>query len=106
MDNVTLLPDGSAFATASGPLPKTHWLYAPTQEGWDDERDCFPDLPQAILHEAHRGAVIAAIRYAIRSATRNGADPDFDPDALVQNAVVALCGHYRIATPPTKEPTP
>ncbi len=29
MDNqVTVLPDGSAFATASWPLPKTHWLYA------------------------------------------------------------------------------
>lgn len=32
MDNqVTVLPDGSAFATASWPLPKDHWLYAPHQ---------------------------------------------------------------------------
>ena len=103
MDSVTVLPDGSAFATASWPLPKTHWLYAPTPEGWDNERDCFPDLPHPILHEAHRDAVIAAVRYAIRAATMNGADPDLDPDALVQSAVVALCGHYRIATPTTQQ---
>ena len=105
MTDVTVLPDGSAFTTASFPLPKNHWLYAPRLEGWDNERDCFPDLPHPILHGAHRNAVCAAVRYAIRAATMNGAEPDFDPDALVQNAVVALCGHYRTATPPTKEPT-
>ena len=93
-----ILPDGSAFATASWPLPKDHWLYAPSPEGWDSERDCMPDLPRPILTGEHRAAVQAAIRYAVRAATLNGKEPDFDPDALVQNASVALCGFYGTAT--------
>lgn len=28
-DNCTILPDGSAFAVGSFPLPQDHWLYAP-----------------------------------------------------------------------------
>jgi len=38
--------------------------------------------------------VVAAIRYAVRGATMCGREQDFDPDALVQNAVYALCGPY------------
>lgn len=90
----TILPDGSAFFTASFPLPKDHWLYAKGTDGWDRERDCNPDLPTPILTHEQRGAVIAAVRCAIRAATMNGRESDFDPDALVQNAVVALCGFY------------
>ena len=29
MNDVTILPDGSAFGVMSFPLPKDHWLYAP-----------------------------------------------------------------------------
>lgn len=90
----TILPDGSAFFTASSPLPGDHWLYAKGSDGWDRERDCNPDLPMPILTHEQRGAVIAAVRYAVRAATMNGRESDFDPDALVQNAVVALCGFY------------
>lgn len=88
-----VLPDGSAFAVMSFPLPADHWLYAPRQyaDGAVEPRD----LPRPILnHDEHREAVTAAVRYAVRAATNCGAEPDFDPDALVQNAVYALCGTY------------
>lgn len=91
---VNKLPDGSGFFVASLPLPSEHWLYAPKVDGWDSERDCTPDLPLPILTHEQREAVVAAIRYAVRGATMRGTMPDFDPDALVQNAVVALCGFY------------
>lgn len=90
------LPDGSAFFTASLPLPKDHWIFQPRCQDWDDARDDYADKPQPILSHEQRDHVIAAIRYAIRGATNCGADMDFDPDALVQNAVVALCGPYPV----------
>lgn len=92
MNNVTVLPDGSAFFVASFPLPKDHWLYAPQCAEWDSERDTSADTPRPILDSSQRAAVIAAIRYAIRGATMNGKEMDFDPDALALNAVYALCG--------------
>jgi hypothetical protein len=88
------LPDGSGFFTASFPLPNTHWLYAPSVEGWNEERGCSIELPEPILTHEQREAVITAVRYAVRGATMRGTLPDFDPDALVLNAVVALCGFY------------
>ena len=92
MDNqVTVLPDGSAFATASGPLPKDHWLYAPRGD-WDSKRDDYAETPQPILTNAQRQAVTAAGRYAVRGATMCGTEMDFDPDALVLNLCYALCG--------------
>ena len=94
MSTTTVLPDGSGFFTASLSLPADHWLYMPRDEGWDSERDCNPELPQPILSHTQRTEVVAAIRYAIRSATMQGTEMDFDPDAIVQNAVVALCGFY------------
>jgi len=92
-DTITVLPDGSGFFTASLPLPKDHWLYAPRGE-WDAERDDYKDKPRGILTHELRAPVVAAARYAIRAATMCGDDKDFDPDALVQNIVVALCGPY------------
>ena len=92
----TVLPDGSAFATASFPLPSNHWLYAPRGE-WDSARDEFAECPAPILTHAQREAVTAAIRYAVRGATMCGKDEDFDPDAMVQNAVYALCGPFGTA---------
>jgi hypothetical protein len=44
------------------------------------------------LDNSQRAAVIAAVRYALRGATMNGKELDFDPDALVLNAAYALCG--------------
>ena len=92
-DNVTRLPDGSAFAIFSFPLPDSHWLYAPRE--YAEGADVPTELPRPILnHTEHREAVVAAIRYAVRGATMCGKGPDFDPDALVQNAVYALCGPF------------
>lgn len=78
------LPDGSGFFTASFPLPKTHWVYA---EG-RDERPSPVGVNSVLLHKH----VVAAVRYAIRDATRNGTIKDFDPDCIVQQTVVALLG--------------
>lgn len=90
-NNATLLPDGSAFSVVSFRLPMRHWLYAGGLEeppmgmrtGTDD-----PKRPELVA------AVTAAVRYALRTATDRGRDSDFDPDALVQNAVVGLLGYY------------
>ncbi len=99
----TILPDGSGFGILSLPLPKDHWLYAEREyeEGALEPKD----LPAPILTHALRQQVIDAIRYAVRSATNCGKEDDFDPDALVQNAVYALCGPYGAAapTPPVSE---
>ena len=97
MSEPTILPDGSGFGTMSFPLPKDHWIYK--------EREYEPgeieptDLPAPILTHALRQQVVAAIRYAVRGATNCGKEEDFDPDALVQNAVYALCGPYGKAAP-------
>ena len=67
---------------------------------WDNDRDCCAEIPLPILTHAQRDAVTAAIRYAVRGATDCGAAMDFDPDALVQNAVYALCGPFSKPKPP------
>lgn len=86
------LPDGSGFSVGSLPLPKDHWLYAPNCQEWDNERDTSADTPRPILDNSQRTAVEAALRWAVRGATMNGTESDFDPDALVLNAAYALCG--------------
>ena len=93
---MTVLPDGSCFDVMSFPLPKDHWIYAERQyaEGADEP----VDLPAPILTHALREQVVAAVRYAVRGATMCGKGMDFDPDALVQNAVYALCGPYTKTT--------
>lgn len=92
-DNCTILPDGSAFALASYPLPKDHWLYAPRE--YEPGAEEPKELPHPILTHAQSAEVVAAVRYAIRGATMCGKEEDFDPDALVQNAVYALCGPFK-----------
>lgn len=84
------LPDGSGFFTASLPLPKDHWLYA---EGRND-----PPMPMRTGVGAKRNELAdqikAAARHAIRASTMNGKEPDFDPDAMVQNMIVGLLGYW------------
>lgn len=92
--SITKLPDGSGCMVGSFPLPKDHWLYAPTEYVGDAVEPA--DQPKPIFTHEMDKAVIAAVRYAVRAATMNGADTDFDPDALVQNAVLALCGGYGV----------
>ena len=98
---VVLLPDGSAFAIMSTPLPKDHWLYAPRTYELNKPQYEPDELPEPILGHQHRDAVVAAVRYAVRGATMCGTEPDFDPDALVGQAVYALCGPYSRASADT-----
>jgi len=97
---VTVLPDGSAFAVMSYPLPKDHWLYADRQ--YNDGEYEPVELGKPVLTHELRDAVVSAVRYAIRAATNCGKEVDFDPDALVQNAVYALCGPF--TSPPASKP--
>jgi hypothetical protein len=108
MDAFVILPDGSAIDIASFPLPADHWIYAPRCEQWDRERDTTADTPIPILDDTQREAVKEALRWAIRGATMNGTEMNFDPDALVLNTVYALCGpcpHQPLTLPPTPEVT-
>lgn len=78
------LPDGSGCFVASFPLPEDHWLYAeeplePPEKTMEDDKEV-------------RANIREAVRWALRAATFNGRDMDFDPDAVVLNAVFALCG--------------
>lgn len=88
------LPDGSAVAGGSFELPKDHWLYEPSSKEWDKERDVSADTPKPILTPELSEQVTKAVRFAIRGATMNGTEMNFDPDALVLNAVYALCGPF------------
>lgn len=86
---VTVLPDGSAFFTASFPLPKDHWIY--------EENDESP-VSLGEVHGEERlalaGKIRQAAKYAIRGATMSGTEMDFDPDALIQNLIVGLIGYW------------
>ncbi len=92
VESMGVLPDGSGFATASWPLPDDHWLTAPG----DNHRPPM-GLRLGTEHPQHRELVAkvrAAGRYAVRCATMNGKEEDFDPDALVQCLIVGLLGYH------------
>lgn len=94
------LPDGSGYATMSMPLPKDHWL---TQEGYNTppmpfrigtEEDGTKLWPRVANRKEAADKIRAAARYAIRASTMNGAENDFDPDAMVQNFVTGMLGYW------------
>lgn len=107
VEEMQALPDGSGFAVVSFPLRADHWLY--------EKAFAVPPMPFRLgtgpFREEVAEKVRAAARYAIRASTMNGADPDFDPDAMVQNFVVGLLGYWTPdglstdawANPPGKE---
>jgi hypothetical protein len=90
IDEVRALPDGSGFATMSMPLRPDHWLTRPGND--------VPPMPWRMGEGPARNAVAEklrdAARYAIRSSTMNGAEDDFDPDAMVQNFIVGMLGYW------------
>lgn len=93
IEEVGALPDGSGFATMSMPLPKDHWL---TAAGFN-----VPPMPlrMGIDHperKAWEARLWAAGRYAVRCATMNGQEQDFDPDALVQSLVTGMLGYFTV----------
>ena len=86
------LPDGSGFMLASFPLPQSHWIYHKKEHKEHVEGT----LHQFVTEENYQNLkekVQTAVRLAIQGATMSGKDMDFDPDALVQNAIIELLGH-------------
>lgn len=90
-----ILPDGSAFMTGSFPLPTDHWIYTVGPDGFGSP----PPMPFRMgtadpRRRDFNDKVRAAAKYAVRASTMNGKDQDFDPDAMVQNFVVAMLGYH------------
>lgn len=72
-------------------VTRSHWS---TVEGRN-----VPPMPLRLGTDNGQHAEIAekiraAGRYAYRSATMSGKEPDLDPDALVQNFIVGLLGYW------------
>lgn len=91
------LSDGSGFAVISYPLPKDHWMLK------DPDGFNVPPMPlrmgenDFLLYKNRRwwaDALKEAGKYAVRCATLNGTDMDFDPDALLQCLVVGMIGYW------------
>jgi len=86
----TVLPDGSAFFTASLPLPGDHWIYEKVGE---------PPMPWQVgtqypeARKRLKEQIYDAGKYAIKAATMRGKEMDFDPDALLQNLVIGMIGY-------------
>lgn len=90
-----VLEDGHAFMTASFPLPKDHWLYKVEADGFAAP----PPMPFRMgtddpRRQEFNKKIQAAARYAVKAATRNGKDEDFDPDAMVQNMITGMLGYH------------
>ena len=95
INEVGILPDGSSFATMSMPLPKDHWL-TKDQDGFN-----VPPMPMRMsasnpVRIALAKALKDAGRYAVRCATMNGKEIDFDPDSLIQNLIVGFFGYHTV----------
>ena len=90
---VNILPDGSAFAIMSFPLPKDHWLLA---EGYNEPPMPFQRGTADPARQEWADKIREAGRYAIRASTMNGKEMDFDPDAMLQNLVVGMLGYWTL----------
>lgn len=89
-EGCVVLPDGSAFATVSFPLPEDHWLY----QAYGPPPMGLRCGTKNLLRRELTSLVTEAAKYAVVGATMRGKDTDFDPDALVQNMVVGLLGYF------------
>jgi len=99
MTDCTILPDGSAFATSSFPLPDDHWLYQTDAEGFTGPPPMsfrmVRDTPGAAPKRKDMEAKLReAGQYALRASTMCGKDMDLDPDALIQNLIVGFLGYH------------
>lgn len=83
--------DGSGSAILSTPLPSNHWL---TQPGYNVPPMPFRRGTDDPSRKEWVDKIWAAGRYAVRCATMNGTEDDFDPDALVQNLVIGMLGYF------------
>jgi hypothetical protein len=91
LDPVTVLPNGSAFAVGSFPLPKDHWL---TQPGHNEPPMPWRTDDGSPRRKALEEAIRAVGKHALRASTLNGQDMDLDPDALIQNLIIGFLGYY------------
>lgn len=114
---VGLLPDGSGFATMSMPLPESHWIYthfgsgliAPPMPLRMGSQSWLRIIQETLVRKPFQAPLLKTVdydkdqmaqmirdvgRYAVKAATMNGTEMDFDPDALVQNLVVAFLGYW------------
>lgn len=93
-NTAAVLPDGSAFATASFPLPADHWLYQANADGLTGP----PPMSFRMIACEHRTLfeekLRVATQWALRAATRCGKEGDLDPDALVQNVILGMLGYH------------
>jgi hypothetical protein len=91
LEHVERLPDGTGAAVLSMPLPADHWL---TKPGYNVPPMVFRKGTDDPERQEWAEKIRAAGRYAVRCATINGTENDFDPDALVQNLVVGMLGYW------------
>lgn len=91
MKDTVELPDGSGVFITSMPLPKDHWLYKEDPNPPPMLLRCGTKDPKRRELEA---AIRAGVRYALKAATDNGSEEDYDPDAVVINAVIGILGYY------------
>lgn len=91
IEHITQMPDGSGAAMMSMPLSTGHWLLQP---GYNVPPMGFRKGTDDPERQAWAEKIRAAGRYAVRCATMNGTEDDFDPDALVQNLVVGMLGYF------------
>lgn len=105
---VGALPDGSGFAIMSMPLPETHWIYGDKSKEFEAppmilrmghvDSLCVELSDGRVTPQLNKDQVAELIRtagkYAVRCATMKGKEMDFDPDALLQNLVVAFLGYW------------
>jgi len=101
IEQCEVLPDGSGFATMSMPLPKGHWstatrteYEAPPMRWRMGEQDSITVANRCLTRDEMADVIREAGKYAYRSATMGGQEPDLDPDALLQNLVVAFLGYW------------
>jgi hypothetical protein len=93
IENLIKTPDGFA-GVVSIPLPKSHWIY---QEHGEPPAPLKTDsIEDRMQLEAK---IKEAVKYAVQASTMSGKDMDFDPDAMVQNFMVALFGYYPLNAP-------
>lgn len=83
------LPDGSGFAVMSLPLPEDHWSNRKEHPAPQMSLRCGVSDPR---RSALAKEINEAGRYAYL-ATGMG-DKDHDPDAFLQNIIVALLGYW------------
>jgi len=97
-------------AIMSFPLSEDHWLYQrdecpngvkanvppmPFRLGISDQITIATPYRSVTLNRAQFDeAILAAAQYGVRCATYNGAEDDFDPDAMVRNVIIGMSGYY------------